>query len=112
MLTQTDAYVREGVPYVKICGVLDFDIRKIFDCGQCFRFEPVEDTEHEAEFSGIAYGRFISVAQDRNDIYIHNCTADELEKIWKRYLALDEDYEKIKKLVLISPILKICFYLQ
>ena len=100
MLTQTDACVREGVPYVKICGVLDFDIRKIFDCGQCFRFEPVEDTEHEAEFSGIAYGRFISVAQDRNDIYIYNCTADELEKIWKRYLALDEDYEKIKKSIL------------
>ena len=70
MLVLTDTESKNGISRVKLSGVSGFDVRKIFDCGQCFRFEPVENTEHEAEFSGIAHGRFISVAQDADDIYI------------------------------------------
>jgi N-glycosylase/DNA lyase len=79
---------------------MGFDVRKIFDCGQCFRFEPVENTEHEAEFSGIAHGRFISVAQDGSDIYIYNASEAEYNDIWRCYLALDADYAAIDREIL------------
>ena len=98
VLTRTES--ENGVNRIKISGVSGFDVRKIFDCGQCFRFEPVVNTPHEAEYSGIAHGRFISVAQDGNDIYIYNVTEDEYERTWESYLGLDEDYESIDRQIL------------
>lgn len=100
MLTEAKEMIKDGVNCVKICGVSSFDVRKIFDCGQCFRFEPVENTCHEAEFSGVAHGRFISVGQEGNDIYIYNSTEEEYESIWRHYLALDEDYARIDESIL------------
>ena len=100
MLVLTDTESKNGISRVKLSGVSGFDVRKIFDCGQCFRFEPVENTEHEAEFSGIAHGRFISVAQDADDIYIYNATEAEYNDIWRYYLALDEDYAAIDSQIL------------
>ena len=100
MLVLMEKESKNGVSRIKLCDVSRFDVRKIFDCGQCFRFEPVENTEHEAEFAGVAHGRFISVAQDGKDIYIYNVTDKEYERTWKRYLALDEDYEAIDRHIL------------
>ena len=87
---------KEGIiPYIKLNNVDNFDIDKIFDCGQCFRFDKVENSLHEKEFSGIAFGKFISFAQDGKDVFIYNSTEEEFEAIWKHYLALDIDYEMI-----------------
>lgn len=86
---------QRGVHKVRLFGVKDFDVAKIFDCGQCFRFNPVLGSEHEAEFSGIAMGRFISVAQDGEDITIYNSTEREFEEVWRHFLALDQDYRAI-----------------
>ena len=84
-----------GVDIVKLFGVRDFDVSKVFDCGQCFRFNPVMGSEHEVEFSGIAMGRFISVAQDGDTLTIYNSTVEEFESVWRHYLALDRDYGAI-----------------
>ena len=80
---------------IKIAKVKNFDVSKIFDCGQCFRFEPVLNTPHEAEFSGVAFGRFISVAQDGDTVYIYNSSVSDFENIWCRFLALDVDYDAV-----------------
>lgn len=85
---------------VKIENVSLFDIEKVFDCGQSFRFDRVAGSQHEKEFSGAAYGKYISVAQDNDTVYIYNSTLDEYEKIWKRYLALDRDYGEINHEIL------------
>ena len=86
---------KNNYPCVTLKGIKNFDVGKIFDCGQCFRFNPVPDTPHEVEFSGVAYGRFISVGQDGDEIYLYNTDAEDFENIWKSYLALDEDYGAI-----------------
>ncbi len=83
---------RKNAPCVTLGGITDFDIGKIFDCGQCFRFDAVADSSHEKEFSGVAFGRLISVAQDGDTVYIYNSTEEDFENIWKRFLGLDEDY--------------------
>ena len=46
-----------------------FDLDKIFDCGQSFRFEKGADGVWE----GVAYGKLLRVSQDDSNIYI-NCT--------------------------------------
>lgn len=89
--------VRSGAPFVRIALPYGFDVAKIFDCGQCFRFNPVENTEFDSEYSGVAYGRFVSFAQRGEELYIFNSTQDDFENIWKNYLALDVDYREIER---------------
>ena len=87
--------VIDTVPVVLVSGVLGFDVEKTFDCGQCFRFEPVQDSRHEKEFAGVAYGHFISVAQDGDTLYIYNSDEADFYNIWQSYLGLDTDYDRI-----------------
>ena len=85
----------DGLHTVRLDGTEAFDVAKIFDCGQCFRFDPVSNTAHEVEFAGCAHGKYISVARDGDSVYIYNSTAEEYESIWRHYLALDVDYSEI-----------------
>ena len=75
----------------------NFDVGKIFDCGQCFRFDKVEDSTHEVEYSGVAFGRVVSFAQDGDTLYVYNSTADDFENVWRGYLGLDLDYSEVDR---------------
>ena len=46
----------------------DFAVKKIFDCGQCFRW--VE--QGDGSFKGIAYGKSVSVRLCDDILYIEN----------------------------------------
>ena len=85
----------DGVERVVLPRPDHFDIEKIFDCGQCFRFDRVETSVHECEYSGVAFGRFVSFAQDGDTIYIYNSDEKEFEEIWSDFLCLDMDYSAI-----------------
>ena len=87
-------------PFIKIEGVTDFDIGKIFDCGQCFRFDSVNSTAHEKEFSGVAHGRFVSFAQDGDTVLIYGSNMSDYENIWRRYLDIERDYAAITEDIL------------
>ena len=62
-----------SLPVVTVSGVDRFDVSKVFDCGQCFRFDRVILSPHENEFAGCAHGKYVSVAQDGDTIYINKC---------------------------------------
>ncbi len=94
------AHKENGINVVKLCGIELFDVRKVFDCGQCFRFDEVLGSRHEVEFAGVALGKYISIAQDGNTIYIYNATAEEYESVWERFLGLDRDYGDINDNIL------------
>lgn len=85
---------------VVVEGLQNFDVGKIFDCGQCFRFDEVKNSLHQKEFSGVAYQRFVSFAQDGDALYIYGSTLDEYESIWKKYLAIEKEYDLIDKEIL------------
>lgn len=87
--------IYNGCPCVVLHGLDNFDIGKIFDCGQSFRFDAVADTGHEKEFSGVAMGRFVSFAQDGNTLTVYGSTLDDYQKIWKRYLDIERDYDAV-----------------
>ena len=100
-LTSNILSFREGsLPVVKLTGVKNFDISKIFDCGQCFRFDKLEKSKHEYEFGGCAKGKYISVGQDGDTVYFYNITEDELYSVWQHYFSLDRDYDEINRDIL------------
>ncbi len=69
-----------------------FDIYKIFDCGQSFRFEPFENG-----IAGIACGMYIYLTQDSDTVKIYGCDEEKYHKIFAHYLGLDCDYAKINE---------------
>ncbi len=90
----------DGISVVKLDSVELFDTGKVFDCGQCFRFDPVTDSRHSVEYAGCAFSKYISVAQDNDTVYIYNSTLEDYENIWKHFLALDRDYTEINANIL------------
>lgn len=72
----------------------NFSLRDIFECGQCFRFSPLNDAK--TAYGGIAHGRYITLAQEPDGIYITSNT-DDCTSIWHDYFDLDFDYEACKK---------------
>ena len=68
----------------------NFSVEKTFDCGQCFRFDPVG----EGVFRGVVGKCAVTVRQMDGAVEIDG--SDD-EAFWRRYLALDADYDKIDR---------------
>ena len=91
------------VKAVKIEGIPYIDIFKTFDCGQCFRFDEVSIFGNKQEFGGVAFGRYVVFGQNHpNEIIIYNSTYKDYLEIWKSFLALDVDYDRINSDILCS----------
>ena len=73
-------------------NVKDFNIKQILECGQCFRWERISDTNYVI----IAYRRVIEVIQNGSTVTIINTNMKDFNEIWKNYFYLNVDYEKIK----------------
>ena len=89
-----------AVSVVEVSGRDLPDLDKTFDCGQCFRFEKVNNGRHESEWGGVAFGRYVSFAREDDRLYIYNSTEKEFEGLWRRYLDLDTDYLAIDRDIL------------
>ncbi len=78
---------------VIIEGVKNFKLKHIFECGQIFRFEEVE----ENDFIVIAFGKLIEVKEEGNNVVIYNTNEEEFNRIWLNYFDLNRDYSDIKE---------------
>ena len=88
--------LENGVEGVKIESIPRLNIFKSFDCGQCFRFDPVSVFGNKYEFGGVAFGRYVVFGQDsENEIIIYNSSKEDYENIWRCFLSLDVDYDLI-----------------
>ena len=96
-----DTGMTAGVPFVTVEDCGNFSVNKTFDCGQAFRFDPLDgDT---SRFSGIAFGERITFEQPSDGVIrIVGTDEDGYERRWKHYLALDEDYEAIDEAIIES----------
>ena len=87
-------------PVIKIhCP--DFDLAQTLDCGQCFRWEMLED----GSFSGIAFGKYCRVAQEGDTISFFDTTPEDFHTLWRPYFDLDRDYGALKERLSQDPIL-------
>ena len=80
---------------ITVNGVKDFNIRHIFDCGQCFRWNKEEDES----YTGVVKNKVINVSQEGNTVDFNNINSDDFQNSIKNYFDFDTDYETIKKTV-------------
>lgn len=78
---------------IMIKGVTNFNIKQILECGQCFRWERISDTNYIV----VAYRRVIEIVQEGDNVTIHNTNIDDFKNIWRNYFDLDTDYSSLKE---------------
>ena len=88
----TMALMIDKCPYI--------DLNKTFDCGQCFRFEPVSYFGNKVEYGGVVFDKFVVIAQNHpNELIIYNYGFAHIG-IWEKYFNLKKDYDKIHSEIL------------
>lgn len=76
---------------IVIKNVRDFELKHIFDCGQCFRWNEDED----GSFIGITQGRAVRFIKKDDNVYIKGGNIEDRD-LWIEYLDLNRDYGDIK----------------
>jgi len=85
------------IPCVTVGDCGSFSVSKTFDCGQAFRFDPVNGTT----FAGTAFGCRLAIEQTvPGTIHLYNVSREQFELRWRHYLALDEDYDAIDRFLI------------
>ena len=73
----------------------NFHIGDILECGQCFRFEEIEDMHYML----VAFGKVLYIRQDENAIFFsykdEMLSVIEFEALWTPYFDLMRDYDAI-----------------
>lgn len=91
-----EEFYENGIIAVRAINVPRINIFKTFDCGQCFRFDPVSLFGNKYEYGGVAFGKYVVFAQNCDtEIIVYGSDKDDFIKIWAPFLSLDTDYEKI-----------------
>ena len=70
-----------------------FELKDIFECGQCFRWNEQED----GSYIGVIKNGVIQVKKDSTAITFTGLCDGNIKEIVEEYFDLNRDYEKIKK---------------
>lgn len=70
-----------------------FEPKHIFECGQCFRWNEVED----GSYTGIFKNNILNVKKEDNKIIFQGICEENIIKTCTNYFNLDTNYEKIKE---------------
>lgn len=74
--------------YIK--NAQNFDLAQTLDCGQAFRWN-----EENGVWRGIAFGKYIELFTENDDIVITNSNQNDFKNVWQNYFDLDRNYAKI-----------------
>lgn len=78
--------------YIVLREVKNFSLKQTFECGQCFRYEKIDDNNYTV----VAFGKVIELLEKDNNIIIYNSTEEDIRNIWIDYFDLNRDYGKIE----------------
>ena len=80
-----------------------FELKDIFDCGQCFRW----NIEEDESYTGVFKGNVLNVKKQENKITFKGICNGNIKEIVEDYFDLKRDYKKIKEtLSKIDPFMK------
>ena len=87
---------------IKVKNVKNLDLAQTLDCGQAFRWQ-----ETDGKYQGVAFNKKVAMYMKDSTLYIDGSDETDFYNIWKNYLDLELDYEKIRTEVsALHPILK------
>ena len=79
---------------IEIIGLDDFDLVRIFECGQCFRWV----SDGSGVYTGVAFERVLQVrSEPKTDSVFMLGSLDDFENIWRDYFDIDRDYAQIRQ---------------
>ena len=71
-----------------------FELKDIFECGQCFRW----NKEENGSYTGIWKENVVNIKKEGQDfVFTGICENNSLEEEIQKYFDLDRNYEEIKK---------------
>ena len=76
----------------KIKNIDSFELKDIFDCGQCFRWNEQED----GSYTGVFGDNVLNVAKIGNEVIFKGICKENIKETVEKYFDLDRDYQKIK----------------
>ena len=76
----------------EFCMNDSFELKDIFDCGQCFRW----NMEENESYTGVIKSGVINIKKIGKNVFIKGITDTNLEEIVYNYFDLKTDYKKIK----------------
>ena len=83
-------------------GLSDFNLRHIFDCGQCFRWNMSDD----GSYTGVAMGRALKISKSSGSVTLYETSEQDFYDIWYNYFDLGRDYGEIKKALARDDVMK------
>ena len=78
-----------------ITDVDSFELRDIFECGQCFRWNAKDD----GSYTGVIKNGVINVKKINNDVIFEGICNGNIADICRDYFDLNRDYNKIKTIL-------------
>ena len=77
----------------KIKNIDSFELKDIFDCGQCFRW----NKEDDGSYTGVFKGNVLNVKKNDKEITFKGICKGNIKDVVEEYFDLNRDYEKIKE---------------
>ena len=74
-------------------NVNSFELKDIFDCGQCFRW----NLEEDGSYTGILKNNVINVKKEKQNVYFKGICEENIKDVVEYYFDLDRNYEEIKE---------------
>lgn len=71
----------------------NFNLNDIFSCGQCFRFNRIDNNNNI--YCGVAFSKYLKVEQTSDSLVFYNTTQEDFDNIWQGFFDLSTDYGKI-----------------
>ena len=90
-MTLSNVTYRQAGDYVELITADDFDLERIFECGQCFRW----NADENGVYTGVAMGKAARIYRKGDSIFISG-TAEDFENIWYDYFDLSRSYADIR----------------
>ena len=85
-----------------INGVSPFSLRQTLDCGQCFRWDEIE----ENTFVGVVKNTVCKISQIDDTIVFFDTDEKTFERLWKNYFDFELDYNAIRDEICKDEIMK------
>ena len=84
--------IRKRKNNIVIEEVKDFLLSQTLECGQCFRFDKLDDEDYVV----VANNKLLHIKQEKDNLIFYDTTKEDVTDFWIHYFDLDTDYKQIK----------------